>query len=238
MTLLSAQSLSFDNTFGPLLAGISFGLKKGDRIGLIGPNGCGKSTLLKILSGDLDATSGTLTTANHCLMATVEQHLPPALYDATLLDAVLNHLPDSLHQPERWQAEVLLVSLGFDEASWMLTAGTLSGGQHTRLLLARALIRQPDVLLLDEPSNHLDLPSLLWLEQFLARWRGAFILVSHDQRLLDNVSTRSWILRDGRIYDFDLSCGPALIALAEADVAAAARHAAEQKEIDRLAVSS
>ncbi len=74
-----------------------------------------------------------------------------------LLDAVLNHLPDSLHQPERWQAEVLLVSLGFDEAAWDLTAGTLSGGQHTRLLLARALIRQPDLLLLDEPSNHLDL---------------------------------------------------------------------------------
>ncbi|MEG1053456.1 MAG: ATP-binding cassette domain-containing protein, partial [Janthinobacterium sp.] len=99
---------------------------------------------------------------------------------------------------------------------------SLSGGQHTRLLLGRALLQEPNVLLLDEPSNHLDLPSLLWLEQFLLAWRGAFILVSHDQRLLDNVATRSWILRDSRLYD----------------VAAAARHAAEQKEIDRLSASS
>lgn len=158
-TLLSAQSVSYDNTFGPLLAEISFSLKKGDRIGLIGHNGCGKSTLLNILSGALSMTSGTITTANQCLMATVEQHLPCALNEATLIDAVLNHLPGSLHQPERWQAEVLLATLGFEENVWSLTAATLSGGQHTRLLLARALIRQPDLLLLDEPSNHLDLPT-------------------------------------------------------------------------------
>lgn len=78
-TLLSAQSLSFDNTFGPLLAEISFGLKKGDRIGLIGHNGCGKSTLLKILSGDLATSSGTVTLSGQCLMARIEQHLPAAL---------------------------------------------------------------------------------------------------------------------------------------------------------------
>ncbi|MFT2622100.1 ATP-binding cassette domain-containing protein, partial [Escherichia coli] len=78
-----------------------------------------------------------------------------------------------------------LAELGFESESWTLTAGTLSGGQHTRLLLARALIRQPDLLLLDEPSNHLDLPTLLWLEQFLRSWNGSFVLVSHDRYLLD-----------------------------------------------------
>src|SRR5471032_295276 len=238
MTLLSAQSLSFDNTFGPLLAGISFGLKKGDRVGLIGHNGCGKSTLLKILSGDLDATSGTLTRSNQCLMARVEQHLPDELHDCTLLDAVLNHLPDSLHQPERWQAEVLLVSLGFDEASWMLTAGTLSGGQHTRLLLARALIRQPDLLLLDEPSNHLDLPTLLWLEQFLKNWSGSFVLVSHDRSLLDNVTNSTWILRDKTLQFIRLPCTQARQALEDKDAADALRRRAEQKEIDRVAKSA
>src|SRR5476649_361817 len=237
MTLLSAQSLSFDNTFGPLLAGISFGLKKGDRIGLIGHNGCGKSTLLKILSGDLDATSGTLTRSNQCLMARVEQHLPDELHDCTLLDAVLNHLPDSLHQPERWQAEVLLVSLGFDEASWMLTAGTLSGGQHTRLLLARALIRQPDLLLLDEPSNHLDLPTLLWLEQFLKNWSGSFVLVSHNRSLLDNVTNSTWILRDKTLQFIRLPCTQARQALEDKDAADALRRRAEQKEIDRVVKS-
>ncbi|WP_145561038.1 ABC-F family ATP-binding cassette domain-containing protein [Yersinia mollaretii] len=237
-TLLSTQSVCYDNTFGPLLAEISFGLKKGDRIGLIGHNGSGKSTLLKILSGDLPATSGTITTANQCLVARVEQHLPAALADCTLLEAVLNHLPNSLHQPECWQAEVLLVSLGFDEAAWALTAGTLSGGQHTRLLLARALIRQPDLLLLDEPSNHLDLPTLLWLEQFLLNWVGSFVLVSHDRSLLDHVTNCTWILRDKNLQFIRMPCTLARQALAEKDIADSHRRQAEQKEIDRVAKSA
>lgn len=237
-TLLSAQSLSFDNAFGPLLADISFGLKKGDRIGLIGHNGCGKSTLLKILSGELAASSGTSTLANHCLMARVEQQLPAGLNDCTLLESVLDHLPGGLHQPEVWQAQVLLSNLGFDENAWELTAGTLSGGQHTRLLLARALIRQPDLLLLDEPSNHLDLPTLLWLEQFLKNWTGSFVLVSHDRSLLDSVTNATWILRDKTLQFIRLPCTKARQALEEKDMADALRRKAEQKEIDRVTLSA
>ncbi|WP_112197325.1 ABC-F family ATP-binding cassette domain-containing protein [Rahnella sp. NRRL B-41462] len=237
-TLLSAQSLSFDNAFGPLLAEISFGLKKGDRIGLIGHNGCGKSTLLKILSGELAASSGTVTLANQCLMARVEQHLPAELNDCTLLESVLGHLPGSLHQPEPWQAQVLLSDLGFDENAWELTAGTLSGGQHTRLLLARALIHQPDLLLLDEPSNHLDLPTLLWLEQFLKNWAGSFVLVSHDRSLLDSVTNSTWILRDKTLQFIRRPCTQARQALEEKDIADALRRKAEQKEIDRVTLSA
>ncbi len=181
-TLLSAQSVGYDNAFGVLLSEISFSLKKGDRIGLIGDNGCGKSTLLQLLSGALLIHSGTVTLSHQCLMARIEQHLPPELHASTLLDAVLAQLPAGQHLSERWRCEALLAELGFEPVSWTLTAGTLSGGQHTRLLLARALIRQPDLLLLDEPSNHLDLPTLLWLEQFLRSWSGSFVLVSHDQQ--------------------------------------------------------
>ncbi len=237
-TLLSAQSVGIDTAFGPLLAEVSFSLKKGDRIGLIGHNGCGKSTLLKILSGDLPASAGTVTPSHQCLMARVEQHLPEALYHCTLLEAVLTGLADGQHQPERWQGEVLLAELGFDRAAWDLTAGTLSGGQHTRLLLARALIRQPDLLLLDEPSNHLDLPTLLWLEQFLNGWNGSFVLVSHDGRLLDSVTNCTWILRDKTLQYFRLSCSQARIALQEQDLADELRHQAEQKEIDRVEKSA
>lgn len=237
-TLLSAQSVGIDTAFGPLLAEVSFSLKKGDRIGLIGHNGCGKSTLLKILSGDLPASTGTVTPSHQCLMARVEQHLPEALYHCTLLEAVLTGLADGQHQPERWQGEVLLAELGFDRAAWDLTAGTLSGGQHTRLLLARALIRQPDLLLLDEPSNHLDLPTLLWLEQFLNGWNGSFVLVSHDGRLLDSVTNCTWILRDKTLQYFRLPCSQARIALQEQDLADEHRHQAEQKEIDRVEKSA
>lgn len=235
-TLISTQALQLDTHDGFLFNELAFTLRQGDRIGLIGHNGCGKSTLLGLLSGTREATAGTIHVARACRLRHVEQHLPAELASLSLYDALLAPV---LEQPElHWRVDSLLAELGFEHETAQVPVHALSGGQHTRLLLGRALLQEPNVLLLDEPSNHLDLPSLLWLEQFLLAWRGAFILVSHDQRLLDNVATRSWILRDSRLYDFDLPCGPALAALAEADLAAAARHAAEQKEIDRLAVSS
>lgn len=235
-TLVSTQALQLDTHDGFLFKELAFTLRQGDRIGLIGHNGCGKSTLLGLLSGTREATSGIIHVARACRLQHVEQHLPAELASLSLYDALLAPV---LEQPDlHWRVDSLLAELGFEHETAQVPVHALSGGQHTRLLLGRALLQEPNVLLLDEPSNHLDLPSLLWLEQFLLRWRGAFILVSHDQRLLDNVATRSWILRDSRLYDFELPCGPALAALAEADLAAAARHAAEQKEIDRLAVSS
>jgi len=237
-TLLTAQSLQLDTPFGPLLDAISLTLKKGDRVGLIGHNGCGKSTLLKLLDGTLSPTGGSLTQVHSCLLARVEQHLSSELMSLTLLEAVLARIDTSLQESERWRAETLLASMGFAPYDWQLTAGTLSGGQHTRLLLARALISQPDVLLLDEPSNHLDLPTILWLEQFLVSWSGSFILVSHDISLLNAVTNTSWILRDRILHFFALPCSAARQALAERDEAEQHRHQAEQKEIDRIAASA
>lgn len=237
-TLLTAQSLSLDTPFGPLLADITFTLKKGDRLGLIGHNGCGKSTLLKLLDGTVTPKSGAIAIASQCLMARVEQHLPEQLHPLTILDAVLARLDEPLRHSERWRAQALLASMGFSETDWHLYAGTLSGGQHTRLLLARALISEPDLLLLDEPSNHLDLPTLLWLEQFLRGWNGSFVLVSHDSHLLDNVTNGTWILRDRTLSFFQLPCTQARRALEERDRTDAHRHQAEQKEIDRIAASA
>ncbi|WLS80863.1 ABC-F family ATP-binding cassette domain-containing protein [Erwinia pyri] len=237
-TLLSAHSLSFDNAFGPLFEQLSFTLSRGDRIGLIGHNGCGKSTLLRLLSGELASVAGTVTLANHCIMAHIEQHLPAALMHSTLIDAVIARLPVSEQQSDGWQAEIMLDQLGFDQATWQQPVNTLSGGEHTRLLLARALILQPDLLLLDEPSNHLDLPTLLWLEQFLAQWHGSFVLVSHDRYLLDRVTQRSWILRDRTLHSFQLPCSHALEALDRRDETDALRNQAEQREIERIAKSA
>lgn len=237
-TLLSAHAVGFDNAFGTLFHDIHFSLKKGDRIGLLGDNGTGKSTLLKILSGELESSQGSVTLANHCLLARIEQHLPSQLQQATLLAGVIARLPEQQQNSDAWRAEALLSSLGFDAEQQTQTAATLSGGQHMRLLLARALILQPDLLLLDEPSNHLDLPSLLWLEQFLISWKGSFVLVSHDSTLLDQVTNCSWILRDQTLQFFRLPCSAARQALAQQDETDAQRFQAEQNEIDRVEKSA
>ena len=237
-TLLTAQSLRVDTAFGTLFDSLSFTLKKGDRIGLLGDNGCGKSTLLKVLDGTDSPAAGTVSLAGHCLMARVEQHLPDAILPLTMLDVVLAQLPFAERDSLRWKAETLLAGMGFTPQDMMLHSATLSGGQHTRLLLARALIHEPDLLLLDEPSNHLDLPTMLWLEHFLQTWSGSFVLVSHDRQLLDAVTNGSWILRDKTLHYFALPCTAARQALEAKDETDAQRHKAEQKEIDRVTASA
>ncbi|WP_434584882.1 ABC-F family ATP-binding cassette domain-containing protein [Klebsiella sp. R390] len=237
-TLFTAQSLHVETAFGPLFIDLSFTLKKGDRIGLIGHNGCGKSTLLQVLDGTMTPNSGSVALAHHCLLARVEQHIAADLLQHPLVEVVLARLPAAERERQRWQAERLLAEMGFVAAEFSQCAATLSGGQHTRLLLARALIQQPDLLLLDEPGNHLDLPTLLWLESFLQTWQGSFVVVSHDNLLLDAVTNTSWILRDNTLHAFSLPCTAARQALAERDESDALRHKAEQREIDRVSASA
>ncbi|EOL5891313.1 ABC-F family ATP-binding cassette domain-containing protein [Providencia stuartii] len=237
-TLLSVKSLNYDTSTTSLLSDITFTLQSGDRIGLIGHNGSGKSTLLKLLTGQLSPNSGSITYANQCVTAYIEQHLPEEVAYLSLIDAVMQQLPAQERLSERWRAEVLLTDLGFTEKQWAQKANQISGGQHTRLLLGRALIQQPDLMLLDEPSNHLDLPTLIWLGNFLQNWKGSFVLVSHDQNLLDKVTNCTWILRDKTLHFFRLPCSSARHALSQKDVADEKRHQAEQKEIDHIAVSA
>ncbi len=227
-TLLTAHALHVETAFGPLFNTLSFTLKKGDRIGLIGHNGCGKSTLLQVLEGTLAPTSGSVSLAGRCLMARVEQHLPEALHTQSLLQAVLAPLPADAREAQRWLAERLLAQMGFTPAVMEQQTATLSGGQHTRLLLARALIRQPDLLLLDEPATiSICPPCCGWKAS--CKPAGSFVLVSHDNTLLDAVTNASWILRDQTLHCFALPCSAARQALQEQDESAALRHKAEQK---------
>ncbi|WP_353241763.1 ABC-F family ATP-binding cassette domain-containing protein [Providencia sp.] len=237
-TLLSVKSLNYDISTHTLLNDVSFTLQQGDRIGLIGHNGSGKSTLLKLLTHQLSPNSGSITYANHCVTAYIEQHLPEDVAHLTLIDALVQKIPEQDKIAERWWVEVLLSELGFTAQQWEQKANEISGGQHTRLLLGRALIEQPDLLLLDEPSNHLDLPTLIWLGNFLQSWKGSFVLVSHDQALLDKVTNCTWVLRDKSLHFYRLPCSEARLAMAEKDITDERRNQAEQKEIDRIASSA
>ncbi|MEZ8695915.1 ABC-F family ATP-binding cassette domain-containing protein [Vibrio lentus] len=237
-TLISTSSISYDLTSCRLFDGLSFTIKKGDRIGLIGSNGCGKSTLLRLLNKDLPDYVGSVSFASYAEVALIEQHLPKRLLSMSMLDAVIDNLPSEIQLSEQWRAQIILSNLGFNESYWEQSIDTLSGGQYARVLVARALIIEPDVLLLDEPSNHLDLPTLLWLEQFLMDWKGTFVMVSHDQRLLDHVTNCTWVLRDKKLQNFSQTCTEARKALEEKDRADAERQEVEQKEINRIEKSA
>jgi len=233
-TFLTAQSLTLSHTAAPVFKDLNFTIHRGDKVGLIGHNGCGKSSLLKLLSGHAEPSNGTIAKASSCLMRYVEQHIPHSLHTISVLSALAQSLPEE----ETWRAELLLDELGFSVHDREMPVSNCSGGQQMRLLLARAIIHQPDLLLLDEPSNHLDLPSLIWLEQFLSSWKGSFVLVSHDQTLLDRVTNTTWVMRDRTLHHFSLPCTQARQALVEKDEADKLRHDNEQKEIDRIEKSA
>src|ERR687894_754887 len=121
------------------------------------------------------------------------------------LDAVLERYSDLQHQFEREggfayaaKAEAILQGLGFEKETWSLPTGILSGGQQNRLGLARLLLAEPDVLLLDEPTNHLDVAAVEWLEEFLASYKSAYIIISHDRYFLDRTSSRIIEVEAGR----------------------------------------
>ena len=234
-TLMSTHSLQMNAGELPLFDSIDLSIHSGDRIGLIGANGSGKSTLLSLLAGQVEPHDGRIHRAAPCRCEFVTQHLPSRLHGLSTRAALGDAVADD--PALGWQLDKMLEDLQLaPHAAQVVTS--LSGGQHSRLQLGRALLRQPNLLLLDEPSNHLDLPSLLWLEQFLQGWRGALVLVSHDARLLDRVTQDTLILRDRRIYRFALPCSQARAALVQEDESARQRRADEQKEIDRLSASS
>lgn len=234
-TLLSSQALSLENNQRVLFQNLNLSVRQGEKIALVGHNGSGKTSLLRVLAQSGKDSQGQLHYAHDCRLQWVQQHLPASLQAMTVAQALATQLDACAS--EQWRVNAMLERLSLQEQADNLVT-QLSGGQHTRLMLALALLHEPNLLLLDEPGNHLDLPSLIWLENFLREWRGALVLVSHDLNLLDNVCQQSWILRDQTVYHFQLNPTQALVALDEADQAAQLRRADEQKEIQRLQASS
>ncbi|MCH7710030.1 MAG: ABC-F family ATP-binding cassette domain-containing protein [Proteobacteria bacterium] len=209
-----------------LMEGARLSVPGGAKVGLVGRNGAGKTTLLRLIAGELQPDAGHIDVPARTRIAVMSQQAPDG--PESLLDAVLaadgertrllaaaqsaadpHHMGeiharladmDAHGAPAR--AATILAGLGFPEAAQSGSCSALSGGLRMRIALARVLFAESDLLLLDEPSNHLDLESTGWLETYLASHSGTLILVSHDRRLLDRVTRRTVHLTGGRLDSY------------------------------------
>lgn len=183
--------------------------QEGEKVGVIGINGTGKSTLLKIMAGLEEPDEGSVTKANHVVVRFLSQQ-PEFRPEDTILESVLRGNKKSGGQTaggaqeEDWemesQAKTMLTRLGVTDFSQK--CGELSGGQKKRLALVAALLTPADILILDEPTNHLDNNMADWLEDFLLKWKGAVVMVTHDRYFLDSVATRIIEIDKGSIYSY------------------------------------
>jgi ATP-binding cassette subfamily F protein uup len=188
--LLSLQDLSKSYGARPLFEGLSFGLFDGERTGLIGPNGSGKSTLMRIIAGDETPDEGQVTVRRGLRFGFLAQSDRFADVTASVLDTLLaafsaTHFDDD---ERHRRAEAALDAAGFVDVT--VAVGALSGGWRKRLAILCAACPEPELLLLDEPTNHMDLEGVLWIERFLARWRGSLLMVTHDRAFLERACNR------------------------------------------------
>lgn len=169
----------------PLFEDVSFTLQKGDRCGLVGRNGSGKSTLFRLIDKEIEPDRGTISIPKNYRIGYLQQHIH--FTESTLLQEAALGLPLE-ERDHLYKAEKILFGLGFTEEDLEREPSQFSGGYHLRLHLAKVLIAEPDCLLLDEPTNYLDILSIRWLMQFLSKWKGEFILISHDRDFMDKVT--------------------------------------------------
>lgn len=201
MNLLTAEKISRNFTDKVVLNQVSLGINKNDKIGVIGVNGTGKSTLLKILAGKEEPDEGRVVKGNDVRIEYLAQ--TPEFDDKyTVLENVIK---SHEHASDGWnvegEAKVMLGKLGITD--WNEKPSNLSGGQRKRAALVRTLLTPADILILDEPTNHLDNAMAEWLEDYLNRFNGAFIMITHDRYFLDKVTNKIVEIDKGNLYTYE-----------------------------------
>ena len=200
MNLLTMEGVTKSYTDKILLDKVDFAVNDHEKIGIVGVNGAGKSTLLKVVSGLEAADGGSVSSGKNVKL----RYLPQTpVFDggATILEAVLK---DNADKSNEWtiesEARAMINRLGLP--SYDTKVDTLSGGQKKRVALAGALLAPVEILVLDEPTNHLDGAMAEWLEQYLIRFKGAIVMVTHDRYFLDRVATRIVEIERARLYNY------------------------------------
>ena len=194
--LLSAEQLSINFGSRQLLQNVDFYLNEGDKTGVIGINGTGKSTFLKVLAGLVQPDSGRISRRPNLQVSYLPQN-PEMDDDRTILEQVFASMPPQFRALNEYEAKAMLTKLGLGETDRRI--GTLSGGERRRAALCAALIHPADVLVLDEPTNHLDTEMVAWLEDWLRRYKGGLVMVTHDRYLMERVTDDQFALIDGHL---------------------------------------
>ena len=198
--ILSAEHIQKNYTLKKLITDATLYIGEHDRIGVVGVNGTGKSTLLKLLCGAEEPDGGTIMRRSGLRVSYLPQ-MPQYRERRTCVEQVLFDSPKDVGAPDEYEAKALLMQLGISD--FESDVRTFSGGQKKRVALAAALIRPVDLLLLDEPTNHIDAKTIALLEERLARYRGALMMVTHDRYFLDRVCTRIAEIDGGQVYMHD-----------------------------------
>ena len=200
--LIAGEKLSKQYGEMPLLTNCSLFINEGEKIGVIGRNGAGKSTLLKLMAGKAQPDSGIVTLHGSIRIGYLPQ-IPPVTDSNTVLEQVLWDTALSGARAEDYEAKQILNRLGLFEFD--AAVGTLSGGQKKRVALAGALLSRCELLILDEPTNHLDDAMIRWLENWLIRYKGALLVVTHDRYFLDRIVSKIAEVHRAGLYLYE--CG-------------------------------
>ncbi|GAB6262023.1 ATP-binding cassette ATPase Uup [Photobacterium sp. 53610] len=191
--VFEAENISYRYDEKPIIQDFSFNVMRGDRIALIGPNGCGKSTLLKLLLGELQPTEGHFHCGTKLEVAYFDQYREILDPEKTVLDNLAEGKQEVVVNGRSRHALGYLQDFLFHPKRARTPVKALSGGEKNRLLLAKLFLKPNNLLVLDEPTNDLDIETLELLEDILANYQGTLLLVSHDRQFVDNTVTTSWI---------------------------------------------
>ena len=172
----------------------------GEKVGIVGANGHGKSTLLRMILSEIEPDQGNIAVSRGIRIGHLSQHL--VFKAATVLDEACTVLVEEDGFLPIFKAESMLMGLGFTEEQLKQPPGELSGGFQVRLNLAKALLEDPDLLLLDEPNNYLDIVSMRWLKEFLRKWRRTLLLVTHDRDFMDAITTHTLAVHRRKLRKF------------------------------------